>query len=86
MKDILVFREQTEIGDEGAHAIKFVTAGKGSVEWSQFFTELVRIGYDGPLSVHAEYETESQEEFWAKLGPEIDYFRKKRDTALKNAK
>ena len=52
------------------------------VEWSKLFAELVRVGYAGPLSVHAEYETASREEFWASLKDEVAYFRGKLKAAI----
>jgi len=46
---------------------------------------LVRIGFTDPISVHAEYETETEEEFRAQLKPEVEYFKKKRAAALKDS-
>jgi len=80
LKDVLPTPQRS--GDEGVDARRWVTAGSGIVAWSEVFAELVRIGYDGPLSVHAEYEHEGPEDLRAKLKPEVEYFRKKRDAAL----
>lgn len=35
---------------------KFVPLGKGLVPWRKFFTLLLDTGYDGPVSIHGEYE------------------------------
>jgi sugar phosphate isomerase/epimerase len=77
LKDVLVDREDR--GDEGGRGVKWVTAGQGCVAWTEVFAELARAGYDGPLSVHAEYRAASPEEHLALLKPEVEYFRKKRD-------
>lgn len=39
---------------------KFVPLGKGLVPWKKFFTLLSDTGYDGPLSIHGEYEVEKK--------------------------
>lgn len=39
---------------------EFVPFGKGLVPWKRFFTLLLDTGYDGPLSIHGEYEVEKQ--------------------------
>jgi sugar phosphate isomerase/epimerase len=77
LKDVLVEREDR--GEEGGRGVKWVTAGLGCVAWSEVFAELARVGYNGPLSVHAEYHAPSPEEHLALLKPEFEYFRKRRD-------
>ena len=81
VKDVLLSRGES--GDEGFEARQWVTAGNGCVAWSKVFEELVRIGFDGPLSIHAEYKAENQTDFWTKLKREVAYFRQKRDAAMK---
>ena len=80
LKDVLLFREDR--GDEGGEGRQWVTAGKGCVAWSKVFAELVRVGFDGPLTVHGEYRNDGPEDFRAKLKPEVAYFRGKRDEAV----
>lgn len=82
LKDVLL--QRSDHGEEGGRVEKFVPAGEGMVRWSEVFAELTRIGFTGPLSVHAEYETNTPEEFQAKLQREVEYFRRKRETAGKN--
>jgi len=50
-------------------------AGEGMVDWPEVFGELERVGFDGPLSVHAEYEKPSREDYLASLKDEVAYFR-----------
>jgi sugar phosphate isomerase/epimerase len=83
LKDVLFIRD--DHGDEGGHGRKFVPAGEGAVRWSEVFAELVRVGFTGPISIHAEYKVDTQEEFWSRLKPEVEYFKKKREAALKGA-
>jgi len=77
LKDTLISRWAAE--DEGRYSAQWVPAGEGSVAWSEVFKELVRIGFDGPLSVHAEYRSATPEEHLSKLRAEVAYFRRKRD-------
>lgn len=74
LKDVLVSREPS--GDEGKRRAQWVPAGEGCVAWSEVFAELARVGFDGPLSIHAEYQAETPEEHLARLKPEVEYFRK----------
>ena len=80
LKDSL--RKRADHGDEGAMTRSFVVAGGGMVPWSEVFAELVRVGYDGPLSVHCEFEITDREAFLTAVRREVAYFRRKRDTAL----
>jgi len=83
LKDLRIDCERQ--GDEGSHVRVFPVAGEGNVAWSAVFAELVRYGFDGPLSVHGEYDVQNPREWLEKLGPEIAYFRRKLDAALKTA-
>ena len=80
LKDTLISRSAAE--DEGRYSAQWVPAGEGSVAWSEVFKELARVGFDGPLSIHAEYRAATQEEHLAKLKPEVEYFRRKRDACV----
>jgi len=80
LKDVAMVREQS--GDEGHIKVDWVPAGEGAVEWSNVFQVLAESGFNGPLSVHAEYHAKDQREFESKLKREVAYFRKKRDEAL----
>ena len=76
LKDALVRR--TEVNGHGAVAEQFVLAGKGMVNWTAVFDELVRVQYDGPVSVHCEY-TEIAEPFEDAFRHDVAFFRAQRD-------
>ncbi len=56
LKDVVYVKseEDGELIDKS----EFVPLGKGLVPWKKFFTLLLNTGYDGPLSIHGEYEVE----------------------------
>lgn len=62
---------------------KCKAAGKGHVEWDLVFSELVRIDFKGPISIHAEYENSGEKEFFELLPSEVAFFRKQREEAEK---
>lgn len=72
LKDVLLIRE--EINGHGKSKHLFPIAGEGMVNWTAVFSELKRIGYDGPLSVHCEFEV-PQERFADMVKREIAFFR-----------
>lgn len=74
LKDVLLVRE--EKNKHGKKVCKWVTAGKGMVDWTAVFSELVRIGFAGPLSIHCEFEVPEQD-FITAVKEEISYFRSK---------
>ena len=48
-------------GEKANHGTKVrdvVEAGLGMVDWTSVFTELKSLNYDGPASIHCEFETE----------------------------
>jgi len=49
-KDFAWFRENNR------WTVKVVPIGEGIVRWREFFACLRQIGFDGPISVHSEYE------------------------------
>ncbi len=63
----------------------FVPAGQGDVDWPAVFDTLVERGFDGPLSVHAEYETPPGQDFASLLPAEVAFFRDARDRAVGRA-
>ena len=72
LKDAIALRE--EKNGHGAPKRVFPPAGEGIVDWTAVFAELVRIGFDGPLSVHCEFQVE-EDEFVETLEREIEFFK-----------
>ena len=54
---------------------RWVKAGIGMVEWDLVFSELVRLKYDGILSVHGEYKVANDQEFFEQLPKEVAFFK-----------
>ncbi len=78
LKDVLLSREPQE--PHGRLARTIVPAGHGMVDWTNVFAELRRIGFDGPLSIHCDFEiAASQRE--PQIRREIDFFRSRLSAA-----
>jgi len=77
LKDALLARRE---GEEGP-TVSFVEAGKGMVSWSTVFADLVKARFNGPLSIHAEYEVKSREELFETIRRETAFFRSRRGLA-----
>ena len=75
LKDMVKLRKGEGEGYQAETRARCVAAGKGLVDWDLVFSELARVGYDGPFSVHAEYKKPSEEEYIRSLADEFDYFR-----------
>jgi len=65
----------------GTVTTKWVPAGEGMVDWTDVFAELQRVGFDGPLSVHCEFEV-PEGQFYDVLAREITFFKQHRDLVL----
>ena len=76
VKDVLV--ERVEKNGHGAAKSLWVAAGEGIVDWTAVFSELRRIGYDGFLSIHCEYDIEDGEDWFDTFVREVAFFRKMR--------
>jgi len=74
--------EWHRVDDEGDHDRKWTTAGSGAVHWTQVFSSLARVGFEGPMTMHAEFEVPAGETFDSVFQREAAYFRAKRDVAL----
>jgi sugar phosphate isomerase/epimerase len=59
-------------------------AGEGHVDWQTVFSVLAKRDYQGPLSVHTEYELPPGEAALPLVAQEISYFRNYRDKAEKS--
>jgi sugar phosphate isomerase/epimerase len=78
MKDVIKSRE--EKNGHGSISLSVVQAGEGMVDWTAVFSDLKRVGYQGPLSMHCEYPA-SGAEFWNILQNEVAFFKQfRKDT------
>ena len=71
LKDFLL--ERTEREGHGSVSRDVVEAGVGMVDWTAVFAELVRIDFDGPLSIHCEFHV-SEDDFRAAAAREAAFF------------
>lgn len=75
-KDVL--QERVDKDGHGAARTTWVKAGEGLVDWTTILEELVRLKFDGPLSVHCEFEVPA-EEFLDAVRREVTFFKTLRD-------
>jgi sugar phosphate isomerase/epimerase len=73
LKDVLISRQEQDGHGKAAHQV--VLAGKGMVDWTAVFDELFRVGFDGPLTVHCEFEFPKREDFLAAARHDAAFFR-----------
>ena len=55
--------------------MRWVPAGEGVVDWTEVFGELQRTGFDGPASIHCEYEVPA-DEWMGTFAREIVFFKR----------
>lgn len=75
VKDMLLRRVERD--GHGSVERTVVEAGRGMVDWSAVFSDLARMGYDGPVSVHCEFHV-ADEELLAAMRREVAFFRDQR--------
>lgn len=75
LKDVRI--DRLEKNGHGAAKARWVPAGQGLVDWSAVFSELKRVGFDGPLSVHCEYEVPAHQWF-STFEQEMAFFHRMR--------
>lgn len=80
-KDVLVERVQvdgpsTGTGQgHGTGKVCWVAAGEGVVDWTGVFAEVKRTGFDGPVSIHCEFEVPADK--WIEtFAREIGFFKR----------
>ena len=78
LKDVLLRRQDNH--GHGRLSVKWVTAGQGMVDWSAVFSELRRLRFHGPLSVHCEFDA-PPELLDETLDMEFAFFKQLRDQA-----
>lgn len=79
VKDFLL--ERVEKSNHGAVRRRVVEAGQGMCDWTAIFQELKRIEFDGPISIHCEFEVDSKEMVPA-IKREIAFFKNLHDRVL----
>jgi L-ribulose-5-phosphate 3-epimerase len=72
LKDVLIRRG--EINGHGKKEIEVVPSGEGMVDFSAVFSELKRVQFQGPLTVHCEFEN-AGEGFLDLVQHEIRFFK-----------
>lgn len=75
LKDVLKWR--VEKNGHGSVGFGVVPASEGMVDWTAVFSDLKRVDYQGPFSIHCEYHV-SGPEFWNILRREIAFFKQQR--------
>lgn len=71
VKDVLLTR--VEKNGHGALERSWVVAGDGVVDWTFVFDTLKKMEYDGPVSIHCEFEV-PEDAFMSTVGREIAFF------------
>lgn len=74
VKDMLL--QRGEKNGHGTKKARTVVAGEGMVDWTAVVAELTRIGFDGPLSIHCEFEVPEGEKFVPTARREAAFFRR----------
>jgi sugar phosphate isomerase/epimerase len=72
VKDVFIEREESNGHGKGVN--RWVTAGKGMVDWTYVFACLKKINFQGPVSVHCEFKAEP-DQFLELARKEIAFFR-----------
>lgn len=75
-KDVL--QERVEKDGHGSTKTTWVKAGEGMVDWTTILEELTRLKFDGPLSVHCEFEVPAAD-FLEAVRLEVAFFKDLRD-------
>lgn len=72
VKDMSFTRE--EINGHGKKVFRCVRAGLGIVDWTAVANDLKRIGFNGPVSIHCEFQ-DAKDDFMAAFKREVKFFR-----------
>jgi sugar phosphate isomerase/epimerase len=60
----------------GEWRVRFCPLGQGMVDWKYFFRELTASGFRGPISLHLEYETGSNDNTLAAAQKDLEFIKK----------
>ena len=72
VKDVRLSRKEKD--GHGTRQVEWVPAGDGMVDWTEVFSELKRVGFDGPASIDCEFQV-PEAEWSATFAREILFFR-----------
>lgn len=72
VKDVRLSRKEKD--GHGARQVEWVPAGDGMVDWTEVFSELKRVGFDGPASIDCEFQV-SEAEWSDTFAREILFFK-----------
>jgi len=72
VKDFLL--ERIDKSNHGSVRRRVVEAGQGMCDWTAIFEELKRIKFDGPVSIHCEFEVD-QDEMFSAIKREVTFFK-----------
>ncbi len=75
VKDFAWFREVDEKTGQKRWRVRTVPLGDGLVPWSEVFSYLHKIGFDGPISVHSEYNQLNFEELIRQTKEDLKYLK-----------
>ena len=81
LKDVSI--ERSEANGHGVLRHGWVSAPQGVVDWTTVFSELARIGFQGPFTIHCEYKI-PENLFADVFRREIGFFRNQLDKSFKN--
>lgn len=79
LKDVMLSRKEKD--GHGSTKVDWVPAGEGLVDWTGVFSELKRVGFDGPASIHCEFQV-PEAEFSDTFAREIPFFRQQVDKVM----
>jgi sugar phosphate isomerase/epimerase len=72
-KDVLV--ERVQANGHGTGKVCWVPAGEGVVDWTSVIAEVKRTGFDGPVSIHCEFEVPA-DKWMETFAREIAFYKK----------
>jgi len=81
LKDVLKTRAEKD--GHGSVSTQWVEAGHGMVDWTTVFSNLAAIGFDGPMSVHCEFEN-APDGHINTAKREVAFFKRLRDDVIAN--
>ena len=79
LKDVMLTREPKD-GHGKMHS-EFVMSGEGMVDWTKVFADLVRERFDGPLTVHCQFDM-TPEQIPGIMKSEVSFYKAQKERAL----